>query len=97
MYKILFFLHKTADINLVNFFNEKIVAKLSEITGKVVETAEIESNLLLDQKYSLYCEISANEKEVMDRLMNSKAGKELNKELTDFHNNLTVITVNYKN
>lgn len=96
MYKILFFLHKTTDENIINFFNEKIVKKLCEITGITVYAAQIESNLLLDQKYSLFCEISANEKEDMDRLMYSKAGKELTRVLTDFHQNLTVIAVNYK-
>jgi hypothetical protein len=31
----------------------------------------------------------------MDRMMHSKAGKELNKSLMDFHKNITVIAVNY--
>ena len=95
MYKILFFLHKSNDDGIIDFFNKIIVKKLGEVIGKVVSVAEIESNLLLEQKYSLYCEISTNKKEEMDELMNSRAGKELTKELTDFHQNLTVITVNY--
>jgi hypothetical protein len=95
MYKILFFLHKSDDKDIISLFKEKIVIKLSEIVGMDVKTAVVESNLLLEQKYSHYCEISAKNKEELDILMHSKAGKELNKELTDFHKNLTVITVNY--
>jgi hypothetical protein len=51
--------------------------------------------LLLEQKYTYYCEISAASKDEMDRMMNSKAGKELNKSLMDFHKKITVIAVNY--
>lgn len=95
MYKILFFLHKSDDATIVNSFRKKIVNKLSEIMGKDVKTAAVESNLLLEQKYSHYCEISTKNKEEMDILMYSKSGKELTKELNDLHKNLTVITVNF--
>ena len=95
MYKILFFLHKSDDENLVSSFNEKIVSKLQEMTGQNIKTAKVETNFLLDQKYSLYCEISADSREDMDNLMYSKAGKELNKALGELYNDLTVIAVNY--
>jgi hypothetical protein len=95
MYKILFFLHKTSDENIINFFNNKIVGKLREITHQAVEIASVENNFLLDQKYTAYCEVYASEQNEMNKLMNSKSGKELNKELADFFKNITVITVNY--
>ena len=96
MYKILFFLHKTDDENLLNLFKEKIAGKLSEMADEVVETAEVDNNFLLDQKYSLYCEISADEREEMDKLMQTKEGKELSRALSELVNDITVIAVNYK-
>ena len=95
MYKLLFFLHKTDDENVLQFFRDNTIKKLEGIIGKDVSIAEVESNLLLEQKYTYYCEISASSKEEMDRMMHSKAGKELNKSLMDFHKNITVIAVNY--
>jgi hypothetical protein len=95
MYKLLFFLHKTDDENVLQFFRDNTIKKLEGIIGKDVSIAEVESNLLLEQKYTYYCEISALSKEEMDRMMHSKAGKELNKSLMDFHKNITVIAVNY--
>ncbi len=95
MYKLLFFLHKTDDENVLQFFRDNTIKKLEGIIEKDVGIAEVESNLLLEQKYTYYCEISALSKEEMDRMMHSKAGKELNKSLMDFHKNITVIAVNY--
>ncbi len=95
MYKLLFFLHKTDDENVLQFFRDNTIKILEGIIGKHVGIAEVESNLLLEQKYTYYCEISALSKEEMDRMMHSKAGKELNKSLMDFHKNITVIAVNY--
>ncbi len=95
MYKLLFFLHKTDDENVLQFFKDNTVKKLEGITGEEVGIAEVESNLLLEQKYTYYCEISASSKEEMDKMMNSKAGKELNKSLMEFHKDITIIAVNY--
>ena len=95
MYKLLFFLHKTDDENVLHFFRDNTIKILEGIIGKHIGIAEVESNLLLEQKYTYYCEISASSKEEMDRMMHSKAGKELNKSLMDFHKNITVSAVNY--
>ncbi len=95
MYKLLFFLNKTDDENVLQFFKDNTVKKLEDITGEDIGIAEVESNLLLEQKYTYYCEISASSKEEMDRMMHSKAGKELNKSLMEFHKDMTIIAVNY--
>ena len=95
MYKLLFFLHKSDDDNLQQHFNDVTAVLLRKITGNDVHIATVENNLLLDEKYSHYCEISASSQSEMNKLMNSKAGKELNKDLMDFHSNITVITINY--
>ena len=95
MYKLLFFLHKTDDEEDIQFFKDNTVKKLEGVIGENVGIAEVESNLLLEQKFTYHCEISASSKDEMDRMMNSKAGKEFNKSLMDFHKNITVIAVNY--
>ena len=95
MYKILFFLNKNDDENAEKFFKTNFLDNLEDITGTTINVAQVESNLLLEQKYTLYCEISAASKEEIDKLMHTKAGKEFNKQLINFHKNITVIAVNY--
>lgn len=95
MYKILFFLHKSVDEKILNHFKDRTIKLLKELSGKELELAEIESNLLSEQKYSYFCEAEFNSRDEMDRLMNSKQGLELNKDIMDFHKFLTVISVNY--
>ncbi len=95
MYKILFLLKKSKDESIINHFNDFIIKYLSEITGTEVKSAVVESNLLLEQKYEAYCEISTDSKDEMNRLMSSEKGKLLNKDLFDFHKHIDIITVNY--
>lgn len=95
MYKQLFFLHKTKDDKALSHFTEVIVKHLSELSGKEIKIAKVESNLLLDQKYSYYCEIEFESFDKMNELFNTKEGKQLNKDLTDFHRLITVISINY--
>lgn len=95
MYKQLFFLHKTEDDKALAHFREVIVKSLSELAGKEITLAKVDSNLLLDQKYSYVCEIEFESKDKMNELMNSKTGKQLNKALMDFYQLITVISINY--
>jgi len=95
MFKQLFFLHKTKEDKAVAHFTEVIIKHLSDLSGKEIKVAKVESNLLLDQKYSYYCEIEFDSIDKMNELMNSKTGKQLNKDLMDFHNFITVISVNF--
>ena len=95
MYKLLFFLHKSEDKEIPRHFLDFTVRYLKEITGNEIMIAKVESNLLLEQKYSHFCEISSATKDEMDKLMNCKAGKELNKDLMEFHKHITVIAVDY--
>lgn len=95
MYKQLFFLHKSENDKALPHFKEVIVPRLSELSGKTINLAMVESNLLLDQKFSYFCEVEFESKDKMNELMNSKAGKQLNKDLMDFHQVITMISVNY--
>ena len=95
MYKLLFFLHKHEDEEIVKHFFDFTVKYLEKITGKAIPVAKVESNLLLEQKYSYFCEIDESTKDEMDKLMNCKAGKELNKDLMEFHKYITVIAIDF--
>lgn len=95
MYKQLFYLHKSENDKALPHFKDVILKHLSELSGNEIKLAKVESNLLLDQKYSYFCEVEFDSKEKMNELMNSKAGKQLTKDLTDFHQMITMITVNY--
>lgn len=97
MYKLLLFLNKTTDEQIINHFNEITLKLLEEVFDEEIRSANIESNLLLDQKYSKFCEVSSPSKIDWDIKMNSKAGKELNKDLANFHKFITAIFVNYEN
>ena len=97
MYKALIFLKKTKEENIINHFRDYTLRYISEIAGREIKAARVESNLLLEEKYSYFCELSADSKDHMDQLMNTKAGRELNKDMTEFHAFITVIFVNYNN
>lgn len=95
MYKLLFFLHKTEDDKALPHFREVILKHVSDLTGTEIKPAKVESNLLLDQKYSYFCEIVFESKDEMDEKLNSKYGRRLNKDLMNFHKLITIISVNY--
>lgn len=95
MYKQIFFLHKTDDDKALSHFKEVVIETLSQLTGKDIKLAKVESNLLLEQKYSYCCEVEFESLDKMNELMNTKEGKQLNKSLTDFHKLITVISINY--
>ena len=96
MYKQLFFLHKSENDTALPHFKEVILAHLSEVSGKKINLAKVESNLLLDQKFSYFCEVEFESKNKMNELMNSKDGKQLTKDLMDFHQMITMISINYE-
>ncbi len=95
MYKQLFFLHKSENDKALPHFKDVILAHLTELSAKQINLARVESNLLLDQKYSYFCEIEFESKDKMNELMNSKTGKQLTKDLMDFHQMITMISINY--
>lgn len=95
MYKQLFFLHKSENDVALPHFKDVILNHLKEISGKHMTIAKVESNLLLEQKYSYFFEVEFESKHKMNELMHTKSGKELTKALMDFHKMVTVISINY--
>ena len=95
MYKQLFFLHKSENDKALPHFKDVILTHFSKLSGKQINIARVESNLLLDQKFSYFCEVEFESKDKMNELMNSKSGKQLTKDLMDFHQMITMISINY--
>jgi hypothetical protein len=96
MYKMLFFLNKTDDKNILNHFNDFTLKYISAVASEEIKAGYVESNLLLEHKFSRMCELTSASKDEMDRMLGTLEGKALNKELMDFHKHITIISVNYK-
>jgi hypothetical protein len=96
MYKVLVFLKKTNDENVINHFQDFLVKYFSDLTGKALPIGSVESNPLLDVKYSLFVEFEIESKEKWEKLIGSGAGEELKKDLFEFHKYITIIFINYE-
>lgn len=95
MYKLLLFLKKSDDEKIFIHFKEITLNLLSEIAGFEIKIAKVESSLLPDVKYDYCCELSAESKYEMDKKMNSRAGRQLMRDLADYHQNFITIFINY--
>ena len=72
MYKLLIFLKKTDNKEIINLFNDYTLKYLSEIVGTEVKSADVESNLLTETKYMKFCEADIPSKDEWDNKMNSE-------------------------
>lgn len=97
MYKLLIFLNKTSDEKIIDHFNKYTLKFLSEISGSTVSAGAVESNILLEQKFSKFCEVSFASKSEFDDKMSSAEGRKFSNDLMEFHKFITVILVNYEN
>jgi hypothetical protein len=95
MYKLILFLKKTDDKQVLSHFQDFTLKYLSELAGKEIIPGKVESSLLLDTKYSHFCEFEVEMKEDMDKILNGKAGKEFNKDLMNFHKHVDIIFVDF--
>ncbi len=95
MYKLLLFLKKSNDDQTLEHFNNFTLKHLSDLAGKEIKVADVESSLLLDQKYNKFIEFATETKEEMDKLMSTNPGRALNKDLMDYHQDVDIIFVNY--
>ena len=66
MYKLLLFLKKTDNKEINNLFTDYTIKYLSDLNGAKVKAADVESNLLLYEKYSKFCEVSVSSKDEWD-------------------------------
>lgn len=96
MYKLLIFLKVSKDNNLLTHFKETTIPLLSKIAGVEVKIAKVENSLMFDSRFDYFCEVSAESKEKMDEKMGSKSGKELMRDLADFHKNINFLFINYE-
>lgn len=96
MYKLLIFLKVFDDNNLLIHFKDITLKLLSQLAGEEVKIAKVENSLMLDNRFDFYCEVSAESKDKMDEKMNSTAGKELMRDMADFHKNINFVFINYE-
>lgn len=96
MYKVLVFLKKTNEEKIINHFKDFFVKYFSDLTGKELSIGEVESNPLLEIKYSLFFELEIESKEKWEKLLGSEAGENLANDLIEFHKHITIIFINYE-
>lgn len=96
MYKVLMFLKKTDDEEVINHFKNFLVKYFSNLAGKDLPIGSVESNPLLEVKYSLFAELEFESKEKWEKLFGSEAGEELAKDLIEFHKYITIIFIDYE-
>lgn len=94
MIKMLLFVKKDIEENVLDHFRNFTLELLKDLGGEKFITGTVMSSLLLENKYNFYCELTANSKEEMDRLLSGETGKKLNKDLADFHNEIDIIFIN---
>lgn len=96
MYKLLIFLKRTNDDELLTHFRDKTLPLLSRIAEEEVKIAKVENSLMFENKFDFYCEVCAESKDKMDKKMNSASGKELMRDLAGFHKNINFVFINYE-
>jgi hypothetical protein len=96
MYKVLVFLKKTNDEEVIHHFKNFLVKYFSDLLGKDLPIGSVESNPLLEIKYSLFIELELESKENWEKLFVSKAGENLEKDLIEFHKYINIIFINYE-
>lgn len=95
MYKLLLFLKKTDNNEINKLFEDHTLKYLTRLNDTEVKAGDVESSILLETKYSKFCEVNVSSKEEWDKKMSRAEGKELNKHLMDLHQFIDVIFVNY--
>jgi len=95
MFKQLFLFNSLGDKDAVKHFSDVIISGLAELTGKQISIGKVESSFLLEQKYDYFCEVDFESKDKMNELFSTKIGKQLSKEVANFHKNITIISINY--
>jgi hypothetical protein len=96
MYKVLVFLKKTDDEKVISHFKDYLVKYFSDLMGKDLPIGSVESNPLLDVKYSHFIELEAESKIYWEKLFNSEAGENLEKDFLEFHKYINIIFINYE-
>lgn len=95
MYKLIIFINKNLDEQTSNHLREYTIKYIEDLAGEKIKIGKVESNLLLDEKYQYFIEITTKTKDEMDAKMEGKAGRELIKDLSEMHRFLTFIFIDF--
>lgn len=90
------FLKKTENEPLVSHFKNELIKTLREISGQNIKIAKVEGSLLTTEKFEYYCEINAESKNEIDKMLASPKGKNLAREITAYVNDLVIFYANYR-
>lgn len=90
MYKMLLFLKHTDDESVTLHFTNSTLPALGRLLNRELIASDIDGGKLTKEGFIKFCEASFASKEEMGRLMQSPAGKEFNKDLSGYHNFLSV-------
>jgi serine protease inhibitor ecotin len=96
MYKMMIFLKKTENEPLRNHFKSELLSSLREISGQDIQIAKVEGSLLTTEKFEYYCEITAESKDQIDKMLATPKGKRLSREISAYVNELVIFYANYK-
>lgn len=95
MYRLMIFLKKTDNEPLVNHFKDVILKYMREMSGQNIALGKIEGSSFMEDKYLYFCEISADLKEDIDKMMVSPIGRKFIREITSFVNDVVMFYANY--
>lgn len=95
MYKLMIFLKRTDDDSVLQHFLNSTMPRLQKLTGQDTVSAVIEGSALNEEKFTRYCEFVFESADVLNQLLQSPEGKELNKDLASYHNNISIFFANY--
>jgi hydroxymethylpyrimidine/phosphomethylpyrimidine kinase len=95
MINVLYFLHGNADDEAKEFFYNQLRKVLSDLIREEIKIGTIENSFLLENKYISMYTVKFEDKDIMNEMMVSGKGKELNRTIMNFHNFITIIVVNY--
>ncbi len=89
------FLKKTENEPLKNHFKRELVERLREVSGQNIKIAKVEGSLLTSEKFDYYCEINAESKDQIDKMLASPAGKKLSREISAYVNELVMFYADF--
>lgn len=92
---MLIFIRQSEDDSVLKRFRNSTYQKIRELTGGSVKMAHLEGGALSEEKYISYCEAEFSDRDHMAGLMQSAAGKELNKDLSGYHKHVSVFFADY--
>lgn len=95
MYKVLIFIKKSEEDAVLEHFKSSTLPGLIRLTGQQIEIGHVDGGLLSEEKFYKFCEITFKSSQELNELLQTPEGKVLNRDLSSFHNFISVFMINY--